>query len=119
MKTSLEATARQARNATNVAVAEYQLAQAAAKRERDAAAQKSELQDNIEEIQGNLAGDLLTENPAVGRSFIAPNRVRPDHYKGMSPAEQDNIEEIQATQRMQHVATVAATKADDEAAQAQ
>jgi len=47
MKVDLEATARQARVQTNVAVAEYQLAQAAAKREREAAAQKSELQDNI------------------------------------------------------------------------
>lgn len=119
MKLDLEATARQARVQNNVAVAEYQLAQAAAKREREAAQQKAELQDNVEEIQNNLAGDLLTENPAVGRSFIAPNRVRPDHYKGMSPAEQQAILEAQATQRMQHLATTAATKADDEAGQAQ
>merc|ERR1740138_805448 len=91
MKVNLEATARQSRMQTNVAVAEYQLAQAAAKREREAAAQKAELQDNIEEIQNNLAGDMLTENPAVGRSFLAPNRVRPDHYKGMAPMEQHAI----------------------------
>ena len=63
MKLDLEATARMSRTQTNVAVAEYQLAQAAAKREREAAAQKAELQDNIEEIQNNLAGDILTENP--------------------------------------------------------
>ena len=65
--------------------------QAAAKREKDRAQQMSELQDNIEEIQANLAGDLLTENPAIGRSFVATNRVRPDHYKGMSPAEQESV----------------------------
>ena len=88
MKTQLEATVRGARGATNVAVAEYQLAQAAAKREREAAAQKAELQDNVEEITAHLSGDVLTENPAVGRSFVAPNRLRPDHYKGMSPEEQ-------------------------------
>jgi len=116
MKVDLEATARQARVQTNVAVAEYQLAQAAAKREREAAAQKSELQDNIEEIQRNLAGDMLTENPAVGRSFIAPNRVRPDHYKGMSPAEQAAVLDGQATQRMQAMAIAAANKAENEAA---
>ena len=68
MKLDLEATARMARTQANVAVAEYQLAQAAAKREREAAAQKSELQDNIEEIQSNLGSDTLTESPAVGRS---------------------------------------------------
>jgi len=111
MKTALEATSRQARSATNVAVAEYQLAQAAAKRERDAAAQKAELQDNVEEIQNNLAGDLLTENPGVGRSFIAPNRVRPDHYKGMSPQEQIDFREAQALQRAQNAEKSAADKA--------
>jgi len=118
MKVDLEATARMARTSANVAVAEYQLAQAAAKREREAAAQKAELQDNIEEIQYNLAGDMLTENPAVGRSFMAPNRVRPDHYKGMSPAEQAAVLEAQATQRAQNSAVNAATKADNAAADA-
>jgi len=118
MKVDLEATARMARTSANVAVAEYQLAQAAAKREREAAAQKAELQDNIEEIQYNLAGDMLTENPAVGRSFMAPNRVRPAHSKGMSPAEQAAVLEAQATQRAQNSAVNAATKADNAAADA-
>ena len=118
MKLDLEATSRMARTAANVSVAEYQLAQAAAKREREAAAQKSELQDNVEEIQANLAGDVLTENPAVGRSFIAPNRVRPDHYKGMSPAEQAVVLEVQEAQRKQKLAVAAAAKAEAAAADA-
>jgi len=105
-----------ARTQQAVAVAEYQLAQAAAKREREAAAQKAELQDNIEEIQNNLAGDVLTENPSVGRSFIAPNRVRPDHYKGMSPHEQQAILMAQEAQRAQKLAADAAAKAEDAAA---
>merc|ERR1740138_207519 len=113
MKLDLEATSRMARTSANVAVAEYQLAQAAAKREREAAAQKSELQDNIEEIQANLAGDMLTENPSVGLSFIAPNRVRPDHYKGMSPMEQATIVAAQEAQRLQNRAMAAANKAED------
>merc|ERR1740138_275141 len=108
MKTDLEATARMAWTQTNVAVAEYQLAQAAAKREREAAAQKAELQDNIEEIQNNLAGDVLTENPSVGRSFIAPNRVRPDHYKGMPPMEQAAFLAAQEAQRAQKLSADAA-----------
>ena len=112
MKLDLEATARMARTAANVAVAEYQLAQAAAKREREAAAQKAELQDNTEEIQCNLASDMLTENPVVGRSFIAPNRLRPDHYKGMSPAEQVAVIEAQDLQRTQNLVVAATAKAD-------
>lgn len=115
VKSDLEATARMARTQQAVAVAEYQLAQAAAKREREAAAQKAELQDNIEEIQNNLAGDILTENPAVGRSFMAPNRVRPDHYKGMSPHEQQAILQAQEAQRAQKQAADAAAKAEDAA----
>jgi len=118
VKTDLEATARMARTQQAVAVAEYQLAQAAAKREREAASQKAELQDNIEEIQNNLAGDVLTENPSVGRSFIAPNRVRPDHYKGMSPHEQQAILMAQEAQRAQKLAADAAAKAEDAAADA-
>jgi hypothetical protein len=116
MKTDLESTARSARTQTNVAVAEYQLAQAAAKREREAAAQKAEMQDNVEEIQKNLAADLLTENPAVGRSFAAANRLRPDHYKGMSPAEQQAIWETQEAQRQQGAALKAASKQEERAA---
>lgn len=118
-KQHLENTARSARTETNVSVAEYQLAQAAAKRERERAQQMSELQDNIEEIQANLAGDLLTENPAIGRSFVAANRVRPDHYKGMSPAEQEAVQQEQATQRMQNAELAALKKAEDEAIDAQ
>ena len=112
MKLDLEATARMARTAANVAVAEYQLAQAAAKREREAAAQKAELQDNTEEIQCNLASEMLTENPVVGRSFVAPNRLRPDHYKGMSPAEQVAVIAAQDMQRTQNLVVAATAKAD-------
>merc|ERR1719409_1664588 len=93
-----------ARSATNVAVADYQLAQAAAKRERERVQQLSELQDNIEEIQNNMAGDMLTENPIVGRSFMAPNRVRPDHYKGFAPEERNEVLMEQASQRAANAA---------------
>jgi len=115
IKTQLEATAAAARKAQNVAVAEYQLAQAAAKRERERADQIANLQDNVEEIQNNLAGDLLTENPDVGRSYIAPNRLRPDHYKGMPPEQQQAILLEQEAQRQ----LKAEAKAQGKAEQAQ
>jgi len=94
-------------------------AQAAAKRERERAQAVSELQDNIEEIQNNLGSDMLTENPAVGRSFIAANRVRADHYKGMSPAEQEGVLMEQAAQRAQAAERGARGKAEDAAVDAQ
>merc|ERR1740130_419821 len=55
IKAQLESTAATGRKAQAVAVAEYQLAQASAKRERERADQVTTLQDNIEEIQNNLA----------------------------------------------------------------
>merc|ERR1719409_2481310 len=100
-----------ARSATNVAVADYQLAQASAKRERERAQQLSELQDNIEEIQNNMAGDMLTENPIVGRSYLAPNRLRADHYKGFAPEERAFVLSEQAKQREEN----AAARADEKA----
>jgi len=119
IKSKLEDTSRAARTATNVAVADYQLAQAAAKRERERVAQLSELQDNIEEIQNNMAGDMLTENPIVGRSFLAPNRVRSDHYKGMAPEERTAILMEQEAQRAAKDKHFAEEKAIDAAADAQ
>ena len=53
--------------------------------------------------------DSLTENPAVGRSFIAPHRVRPDHYKGMAPEQQQAIyQEVAEQQAMKKAADAAA-----------
>ena len=118
MKTDLESTAKVGRAHTNVAVAEYNLAMAAAKRERELAAQKADLQDNVEEIQNQLRSDVLTENPLVGRSFLAPNRLRPDHYKGMAPEELAAIAATQEQQRQQAAAAKATEKAEDLAADA-
>jgi len=115
MKTHLESTSRGARSAGNVALAEYNMAQAAAKREGEAAAQKAELQDNVAEITANLSGDMLSENPAVGRSFIAPNRLRPDHYKGMAPDEQLAFRNAQEVQRQFNLDKAARAKAEKDA----
>ena len=55
--------------------------------------------------------DSLTENPAVGRSFIAPHRVRPDHYKGMAPEQQQAIyQEVAEQQAMKKAADAAAAR---------
>jgi hypothetical protein len=119
LKSQLEAAARGARKATTSAVAEYNLAQAQAKKERERAAQIAEVQDNVEEIQNNLASTVLTEDPSMGRSFIAPNRLRPDHYKGMSVAEQQAILEEQAAQAALKLERAAAIKAQSAAIDAE
>ena len=67
----------------------------------------------MEEIQNNLAGDLLTENPEVGRSYIAPNRLRPDHYKGMPAEQQQAILLEQEAQRTAKLGAKAAAKMED------
>ena len=118
MKSGLEATCRSAATMNAVAQAEYNLAMAAAKREREAAMQKAELQDNVAEIQANLASDLLTENPAVGRSFIAPNRLRPDHYKGMAPDEQAAFRDALTMQSHQKAALAEMQKQEKQASEA-
>lgn len=115
IKAQLESTAATGRRAQAVAVAEYQLAQASAKRERERAEQVMTLQDNIEEIQNHLASDILTENAEVGRSYIAPNRLRPDHYKGMPIEQQQAIIREQAAQRELKLTMAQAEKDDDDA----
>lgn len=112
MKTQLEQTSRAVKNDQNRNLAEYQLAQAAAKFEREAAAQKAELRDNVQEIQAHMSGDLLAENPALGYSYIAPNRLRPDHYKGMTPDEKADVLRVQEVQRLSNMEKKAADKAD-------
>lgn len=72
----------------------------------------NELNKNVEEIQANLASTTLTEDPAIGRSFIAPNRLRPDHYKGMSPAEQAAVLAEQEAQRVHNAQAAAAAAAE-------
>jgi len=119
MKCQLEDAAQQARKATAAALAEYQLAQVSAKKEKERQTQVDELQKNVEEIQANLAGTTLTEDPAVGRSYIAPNRLRPDHYKGMSFAEQQAVLYEQEMQRKYNEAAAEQAKAEQAQADAQ
>jgi len=98
LKSSLEASAQAKRREAYSAVAEYNLAQARAKKERERAAQAAEVRDNLAEIENNLSSTLLNEDPSVSRSYISPNRVRPDHFKGFSADEHQAILQQQAEQ---------------------
>lgn len=95
MKGQLERAQRDQRNAQQIALAEYNLALAQSKRDKQRSAQVGDVQDSIEEIQNNLSSDILNENPAQAQSYFQQHRVRRDHYKGMSDAERRHyLEEI-------------------------
>merc|ERR1712210_420944 len=67
------------------------------KMEEETLAQK-ELQDKLTEIKNNIFGDTLTENPEVAMSAFGSHRVITDRWKGMSPAQIQNIREIREKQ---------------------
>ena len=52
-----------------------------------------------QEIEYVLSNPFMGENPAVAISRLDPRRVRPDHWKGMSQGELDDIRAMQQTQR--------------------
>lgn len=54
---------------------------------------------NQAELQATLAGGILSEDPADGRSALGRNRKRPDHYRGMSQAEVARYRALQEEQR--------------------
>lgn len=71
------------------------------------------MQDNIDEIQNNLASLDMVEDPAVGRSLMADKRVRPDHFKGLSSTDREAILQEQAAQRQQAAERKARAKEED------
>ena len=76
----------------------YNFLKAREKREKERLKDQQELDDNMTEIANHVFGDVLTENPAVAQSAFGPHRVIPDRWKGMSPAQ---IEEIRRQQDLQ------------------
>ncbi|XP_038604118.1 RIB43A-like with coiled-coils protein 1 [Tachyglossus aculeatus] len=87
------------RRAKDLAVANFNRAQAAETAEQRRLARQQEDDDNLAEIYNHLTGDLLTENPQAARSELAPHRVVPDRWKGMSPEQQAAIHRAQESQR--------------------
>jgi len=116
LKTSMELQTREARRAMNVSTMEYQKWQMESKRNVEEARKQAELQDNIEEVQTQLAGDLLTENPLCGRSYVASNRLRPDHFKGFSAEATESIFRQQEEQRQEAALLKASQQAEEAAA---
>ena len=59
---------------------------------------QQEQDDNMTEICNNIFGDMLTENPNTAQSAFGSHRVIPDRWKGMSPAELNQIRNTQNSQ---------------------
>uniref|UniRef100_A0A6I8NRW7 RIB43A-like with coiled-coils protein 1 n=1 Tax=Ornithorhynchus anatinus TaxID=9258 RepID=A0A6I8NRW7_ORNAN len=87
------------RRAKDLAVADFNRAQAAEVAEQRRLARQQEDDDNLAEIYNHLTGDVLTENPQAAQSKLAPHRVVPDRWKGMSPEQQAAIHHAQESQR--------------------
>ncbi|XP_020040183.2 RIB43A-like with coiled-coils protein 2 [Castor canadensis] len=86
------------RKAACVAVKEFNKNQAAELAERKRQERKREQEDNLAEISALLQGDLLSENLQQAARSFGPHRVMPDHWKGMSP---EQLQEIRLAQKQQ------------------
>lgn len=89
------------RRAINMATKDYNLALKKEKEAKDDQDKTQELDDNFTEISNHVFGDMLTENPAVAQSAFGSHRVITDRWKGMSPAQLEEIRYIQKQQMLE------------------
>ncbi|MEE6477610.1 hypothetical protein FKM82_011570 [Ascaphus truei] len=77
---------------------DFNRAQAAELCARKMLEKQQEEQDNSVEISNILEGDLLSENPAQASSAFGPHRVVPGRWKGMTPGQLAEINNVQQQQ---------------------
>lgn len=75
--------------------------QARERDERERLKKQQEHDDNMTEIANHVFGDVLTENPAIAQSAFGPHRVITDRWKGMTPAQIEDIRRQQELQRQE------------------
>lgn len=68
------------------------------KRERDAAAKADAQARATAEVNFTLTHDFMTENPQTEKSMLADHRVKPYHFKGLTPEQQASIAHERALQ---------------------
>jgi len=78
--------------------AEYNLAQKELQDKLKAEQEARDAMDAVTEIQAQLNSGFLSEDPALTRSFVDPNRVRVDHFKGLTDAQRQAIFDERARQ---------------------
>ncbi|KAM9180509.1 RIB43A-like with coiled-coils protein 1 isoform 2-T2 [Dugong dugon] len=72
-----------------------------------------EQEANLVDIQNQITSDLLTENPQVAQNPLAPHRVLPYCWKGMTPEQRAAIRKVQEVQRYEKEAQCQAEQALD------
>ena len=65
------------------------------------------------EVQNQITSDLLTENPKVAQNPVAPHRVLPYCWKGMTPEQRATIRKVQEIQHHEKEAQRQAEQALD------
>eukprot|EP01007_Sphenomonas_quadrangularis_P002434 NODE_391_length_1550_cov_180.762159_g284_i0.p1 GENE.NODE_391_length_1550_cov_180.762159_g284_i0~~NODE_391_length_1550_cov_180.762159_g284_i0.p1 ORF type:complete len:368 (-),score=85.18 NODE_391_length_1550_cov_180.762159_g284_i0:308-1411(-) len=95
----LEQSVRKQRQQVAAATADFNKQMAEAKRQETMLAKGRTTLQNLQEIQSHLDSDLMTENHMATLNATDPNRFRRDHFKGLSPAQQQAILNEQVAQR--------------------
>ncbi|XP_040121962.1 RIB43A-like with coiled-coils protein 1 isoform X2 [Oryx dammah] len=85
------------RIAMMAAMANANKAQAAKLAEQQCLEHKRQLEANFMEVQNQITSDLLAENPQVAQNPVAPHRVLPYCWKGMTPEQRATIRKVQET----------------------
>ncbi|KAG3272169.1 RIB43A-like with coiled-coils protein 1 isoform X1 [Ictidomys tridecemlineatus] len=80
------------------AMANANKAQAAELAERQRLEHQRQQEANLMEIQNQVTSDFLTENPQVAQNSMAPHRVLPYCWKGMTPEQRAAIRKVQEAQ---------------------
>uniref|UniRef100_A0A8C3YD75 RIB43A-like with coiled-coils protein 1 n=1 Tax=Catagonus wagneri TaxID=51154 RepID=A0A8C3YD75_9CETA len=73
----------------------FQVAEEAERQRREYQCQQ---EANLTEIQNQITSDLPTENPQVAQNPVAPHRVLPYCWKGMTPEQRAAIRQVQEVQ---------------------
>lgn len=92
---------QQCRQAINLATAKFNIALAKESKSKQDLEKTQELDDNFTEISNHVFGDMLTENPDVAQSAFGSHRVIPARWKGMSPAQINEIKKVQHDQMLE------------------
>ncbi|XP_028338514.1 RIB43A-like with coiled-coils protein 1 isoform X1 [Physeter macrocephalus] len=86
------------RKAIMYATAKANKAQAAKMAKQQHCEHQHQQEANVMEIQNPTTSDLLTENPQVAQNPMAPHRVLPYCWKGMTPEQRATIRKVQEVQ---------------------
>ena len=114
----LQAAAEEARRAALSGVDAFRHQQEAERAQAEAARRAVEEAEKRRELAAAQASPWLNEAPETAVSAADPRRFRPDHFKGLPPAQKQAILQTVAVQQAQHAAAQALAAAEAAAADA-